>query len=102
MDGLEYGFRVKAFARVDHGGAMGDAAQVAHHHAEAMVERHRNHQPVVLGQALAFTNKIAVVQNVVVGERGAFRVAGGTGGELDIDGGVVELQLILTLGKVRL
>src|SRR5690606_33342208 len=101
MHGLQYGFGVKAFARVDHGGAVGDATQVAHHHAEAVVQRHGDDQPVVLGQALAFTHKVAVVQDVVVGEGGAFRVTSGAGGELNVDG-VIKLQLTLAFAQVGL
>ncbi|KPQ27789.1 MAG: hypothetical protein HLUCCX14_13620 [Marinobacter excellens HL-55] len=99
MHGLQHGFGVKAFARVDHGGAVGNAAQVAHHHAEAVVQGHGDHQAVVLGQALAFAHKIAVVEDVVVGEGGAFGVAGGAGGELDVDG-VIKLQLVLALAEI--
>src|SRR5690606_5619065 len=99
MHGLQYGFGVKAFARVDHGGAVGNAAQVAHHHAEAVVQGHGDDQPVVLGQALAFTHKVAVAQDVVAGEGGAFRVTGGAGGALDVDG-VIKLQLVLAVAAV--
>src|SRR5690554_6300533 len=99
MHGLQHGFGVKAFARVDHGGAVGNAAQVAHHHAEAVVQGHGDNQAVVLGQALAFSHKVAVVEDVVVGEGGAFGVAGGAGGELDVDG-VIKLQLALAFAEI--
>ena len=46
LDRLQRRQRIEAFAGIDHGRAVGDAAQVAHHHAEAVVERHRNAQPV--------------------------------------------------------
>ena len=51
LHGLQHGYRLEAFAGIDHGGAVGDAGQVAQHHAEAVVERHRDAQAVVLGQA---------------------------------------------------
>ena len=37
---------VKAFAREDHGRAVRHAGQIGEHHAEAVVERHRDAQPV--------------------------------------------------------
>ena len=43
--------RIEAFARKHHRGAVRHAGEVAQHHAEAMVERHRDAQPVVLGRA---------------------------------------------------
>ena len=78
------------FAGVDHGGAVGEAAEVAHDHAEAVVERHGDAEAVVLGEAHGGGGEVAVVEDVVVGEGGALRGAGGAGGELDVDG-VVEL-----------
>ena len=41
----------KPSAGIDHGRAVGDAGEVAHHHAEAMVERHGDADPVAAGQA---------------------------------------------------
>ena len=42
--------RVEALAREDHRGAVRDAAEVADHHAEAVVERHRDAHAVVRRQ----------------------------------------------------
>ncbi|MCY1536119.1 hypothetical protein D9M68_715620 [compost metagenome] len=77
---------------------MGHAAEVAHHHAEAVVQRHRDHQAVLLGQPHALSDHVAVVEDVVVTEGGALGEAGGAGGVLDVDG-VVELQAGLALGQ---
>ena len=56
-----------------------------------MVERHRNTQPVLLGEAHRFADEEAVVENIVVGERCALGQAGRAGSELNVDG-IVELQ----------
>jgi hypothetical protein len=40
---LQHGQRLEGLGGIDHGRAVGQAAQVAHHHAEAVVERHRMH-----------------------------------------------------------
>ena len=69
-----------------HGGADRGAAQHAEHHAEAMIERHRNAQPVARGQRHRLGAGARIVDDVEMGERRALRRAGGAGGELDIDG----------------
>ncbi len=91
MDGFQDFTGVEAFVRVDHGGPMGHAAQVAHDHAEAVVERHGDHQPVGAGKAHALCHEKAVVEDVVVGERGPLGKPRGAGGVLNVDR-VVELQ----------
>ena len=45
-DGLHGRHGVEAAARIDHGGAEREAREIAHHHAEAMIERHRDADPV--------------------------------------------------------
>ena len=54
------------------------AAEVAHHHAEAVVERHR-HADAVLARCSAqpLADEVAVVEDVVVRERRALGEAGG-------------------------
>jgi hypothetical protein len=47
---------VEGVVGVDHGAAVGDATEVGHDHAEAVVQRHRDHQAVALGQAQAFAD----------------------------------------------
>ncbi len=79
---------------------MRDAGEIAQHHAEAVVERHGDAQPVLLGQPHRLPDEEAVVQDVVVGQRGALGVARGAAGELDVDG-VVELKDILQLLQLR-
>ena len=83
-DGLQRGQRIEALAGEDHGGAMGQAAQDAHHHAEAVIERHGDAEPVMFGQPHRFGDEIAVIEDVVVGQRRALRRARGAGGELDV------------------
>ena len=77
--------RIEALARKHHRRALRDAAQHAHHHAETVVERHRNAQGVLLGQPDAVGDEARIVDDVAVGERGALGRAGSAGGELDID-----------------
>jgi hypothetical protein len=45
---------IKVFTRIDHGRAMGDAGEIAEHHAETMIERHRNADPVPIGEPEGF------------------------------------------------
>ena len=73
---------------------MGQAAEVAHDHAEAVVQRHRDHQAVLRRKAQAFTDHVAVIEDVVVTERGALGKTGGARGVLDVHG-LVEMQAAL-------
>ena len=91
LDGCQRRQRIKAFPGIDHGRTERDGGQVAHHHAEAMIERHRDADAVLLGEPHGAADEIAVVEDVVMGQRHALRRARGAAGELDIDG-VVELQ----------
>ena len=77
--------RVEALAGKHHRRPLGHAAQRAHHHPEAVVERYRDAQPIVLGEAHAVGDDPGVVDDVVVGQRRALGRAGGAGGELDVD-----------------
>ena len=42
LDRLQGRQRIETLRRIDHGGAVGDAGEVAQHHAEAVIERHRD------------------------------------------------------------
>ena len=52
--------------RDDHAGAVRGAAEVAHHHAEAVVEGHRDADAVLVRVAAALADEEAVVEDVVV------------------------------------
>ena len=71
--------------RDDHGDAMGGAAEIAHHHAEAMVERHRYAEPIAGGEVDALGDEEAVVQDVAVRQRRPLRETRCTRGVLDVD-----------------
>ncbi len=88
------GLGVERRSRDDHGRTVRGAGQVPEHHPEAVVEGHRDADPVPLVVPAALTDEVAVVEDVVVGEGGALGEAGGAAGVLDVDG-VVELELAL-------
>ncbi len=100
-DGLQGRQRIEGLGRIDHRRAVGQAAQIAHHHAEAVIERHGNAEPVFGRELQPLAHEVAVVQDIVVAERGALGKARGARGELDVDR-VVELQLRRQLGETRL
>ncbi|MNF65788.1 hypothetical protein D3C84_475640 [compost metagenome] len=78
---------------------MGDAAKIAHDHAEAVIQRHRDHQAIGRRQAQAFANHVTVVENVVVTEGRALGKTGGARGVLDVHR-LVEMQAFLTLAQL--
>ena len=90
--------RVETGCRDDHAGAVGGGREVAHDHAEAVVEGHRDADPVLLGVAAALTDEVAVVEDVAVRERRALRETGCAGGVLDVDG-VAGLEVGLHHGQ---
>ena len=70
---------------------MRSAAEVAHHHPEAVVERHRDADAILLRVLDRLAHEKPVVQDVVMRERRAFGEARRAGRVLDVDG-IVELQ----------
>ena len=75
------------------------AAEVAHHHPEAVVERHRDAQPVLVGEVDQLGDEVAVVEDVAVAQGRALGEAGGAGRVLDVDRVVLAEQV---LGEVLL
>jgi hypothetical protein len=69
------------------------ACKVAQHHAEAVIQRHRDAQAIVLREAHGHAAEVAVVEDVVVSEGRALRRTGRARGELDVDR-IVALQLL--------
>jgi hypothetical protein len=65
---------------------VGEAGQIAQHHAEAVVQRHGDAQAVLGREPHAFANEETVVQDVAVRQRRALGEARGAAGELDVDG----------------
>ena len=82
---LQYGKRLKTVVRIDDGSAVRQTSQIAQHHAKAVVQRHRNAQPVGRRQSHRFADEKAVVQDVAVRQRRALGKAGGAAGELEVD-----------------
>jgi len=70
---------------------MGQATEIADHHAKAMIERYRNAYSVALGEFHCLAKAEPVVQDVVMAECGALWKPGRAAGELDIDR-IIELQ----------
>ena len=79
---------------------MRQGGEVAHHAAEAVVERHRYADAIVGVYSSSLADEEPVVQDVVVGQRRPFRRPGGAGRVLDVRR-VVELQLRLTCAQIR-
>ena len=88
-NGRQYGFGLEGFIGKHHAGTMAGAAQIAHHHTEAVIQRYRNTHPVLVCIATAFGNKVTVVKDIAMGQRGAFGQSGSAGRILNIDGVVV-------------
>ena len=83
---------IETLAGKDHAGADRRAAcSTPKHHAEAMIQRHRNAQTIFGGERHRFRRIARIVDDVEMGERRALGRAGGTAGELDIDG-VVRIE----------
>ena len=67
------------------GRSVGYAGHEREHHAEAVEERNGDAQPVLMGELHAVAYRLAVVENVVVGEHNALGESRCAGGILDID-----------------
>ena len=99
LDRREGRGRVEGVGGIDDGGATGGAAEVAHHHAEAVVEGNGDAEAVAGLEPLDAGDAIGVVEDVVMGESCALGEAGGARGILNVDG-VVELERALAIAKV--
>src|ERR1700747_2000968 len=65
---------------------MGDATEIAHHHAKAMVERHGDADARTRLDPSRFANEEGIVDQIVMRQCRALRQTGGTAGELDVHG----------------
>ena len=74
----------------DHPRSVAGRGEVAHDHAEAVVERHGDADPVVLGVGAQLADEEPVVQDVVVRQGRALRETRGARGVLDVDGRAAE------------
>ena len=90
-DGSQGQGRVEPVIGYNHGGAVGDTVQVAQHHAETMVKRHRDTEPVLFRELHGLTDKIAVVEDIEMSQCRSFGRTGRAAGELDVNG-VIGLQ----------
>ena len=84
-------YRLKGIAciedgsRKDSGSAVCYTYEVAQYHTETVVKRYRNTKPLSGLHSHFPTGKIGVVQNIVVGQRGALGASCCAAGELNID-----------------
>src|SRR5262249_760379 len=78
--------RLERFGWIDHRRRMGHATQIAHHHAEAMVERDRDAHARTTLDSRRLSHEEGIVDQIVMRERRPLRQAGGAAGELDIYG----------------
>src|SRR5689334_14206255 len=65
--------------------AAGYAGQIAHHHAETMIERNGYADAVADRELLSAADERTVVENIAMRKRRAFRLTGGAARELDVD-----------------
>src|SRR5579872_5814252 len=91
LHGLEDRERIKRLRRNDHARPVSRARQVPEHHAETVVERHRNADAVPFGVPQGLADEEAVVEDVVVREGRPLGKPGRAGRVLNVDR-VVELQ----------
>src|SRR5471030_190961 len=84
--GLQNGFGVEALGGVNDRRTMGQARQIAHDHAEAVVHRDRDAYSIHVGQLHALTHEKTVVQDVAMTQRSGLGKPRRPAGELDVDG----------------
>src|SRR5678815_4381606 len=76
FESAEHGFGAEALIWIDHRRAVRDADEIAEHHAETVVQRHGDTQTIDLTEMHRRADEVAVVEDVVMRERGALRMAG--------------------------
>ena len=85
FDGGERRARIKGFSRINHGRAMNETSQIAHHHPKAMIKRYGNAEAISRNQANIQTDEIAIIENVIMGQRRALWQTGRARRKLNID-----------------
>ncbi len=96
FDCLQCQQRIEAVIGDHHTRAVRHTGQIAQNHAEAVIERNRNTQPVLFTEPHRLANEETIIEDVVMSERRTFWAACGATGELDVDG-IVKLQLVCKL-----
>ena len=87
----QHNIRVEAFIRKDRARGMGQACQIPHDHAKAVIQGHWNTQSVMLAKAHTCAHLQAVVQNIEMTQGRALWVARGAASKLNIDR-IIRLQ----------
>ena len=82
---LQHRRGIETLAGIDGAGGVGEAAEIAHDHAETMVQGHGNHQPVAFAEVHDGGDEAGIVENIVMGQGGALGEARGAAGVLDVD-----------------
>ena len=85
FDGVERGPGIERLGRNDHCGPVHDGRQSAQHAAEAVVKRHRDANPVGVGEMLAPPDVESVQQQVAVAQHRRLGKSRGAGSVLDVD-----------------
>src|SRR3546814_2135277 len=65
-DAAKAGHRVEARRGIDHRRTVRHAGEISHHHAEAMIKRDGNAEPVARAQPRANADRRAIVEDVAV------------------------------------
>src|SRR5262245_17521136 len=66
FDSFQHRLRIKAFAWIDYRCAVRHCAQVAGHHSEAVIERHRHADPIILRKPQGNSIEEPIVENVMM------------------------------------
>ena len=82
---LQHGARLEGVGRDHDGGPVRHRAEIAHHHAEAVIERNWNADAIRGAVAAAHPGEVRVVQDVPVREGRALRKPRGAARVLDVD-----------------
>ena len=64
---------------------MSKTTEIPHHHAKAVIQGHRHHQPVLLSEVHGRRHKVAIVEDIVMAQRGTLGKPRGATGVLNVD-----------------
>src|SRR5215470_7386824 len=78
---------------------MRDTTEIAHDHAEAVIQRHRNAEDILMGEVLQTSYKIPIVEDIMMAQSRSFGKACCATGVLNVNR---VIKLLLTLPLVEL
>ena len=76
LHSVKHSLGLESFARINCASPVSETSKICHYHAKTVIKRHGDHQSVAFVKIHRLSNKVAIIQNIMMAQRRAFRKAG--------------------------